>query len=71
MLELVHSSHRQPAPWAERSDRDLLLDVRGGDEAALNELIGRKTRPLLQMVTRILGDLEEARDVVQVTFFKV
>ncbi|HVT57355.1 MAG TPA: RNA polymerase sigma factor [Thermoanaerobaculia bacterium] len=71
MLELVYSSHRQPALWAETSDRDLLLAVRGGDEAALNELIGRKTRPLLQMVTRILGDLEEARDVVQVTFFKV
>lgn len=70
MLELVYSS-RQPAPWAEVSDRDLLLSLREGDEAALNELIGRKTKPLLQMVGRILGDQEEARDVVQVTFFKV
>src|SRR5262249_56852249 len=40
-------------------------------EAALNELIGRKTKPLLQLCQRILGDLEEARDVVQVTFFRV
>ncbi len=73
MLELVYSRRqsRQSPPWAEVSDRDLLFALREGDEAALNELIGRKTKPLLQLVTRILGDLEEARDVVQVTFFKV
>jgi RNA polymerase sigma factor (sigma-70 family) len=76
MLELVYSSRQSPlpqrAPWAETSDRDLLVALRdGGDESALNELIGRKTKPLLQLCQRILGDLEEARDVVQVTFFKV
>ena len=71
MLELVYSSTRQRVTWAERSDRELLLAVRDGDEAALNELIGRKTKPLIQLVQRILGDQEEARDVVQVTFFKV
>jgi RNA polymerase sigma-70 factor (ECF subfamily) len=53
------------------SDRELLLAVREGEEAALAELIARKTKPLLQATQRILGDLEEARDVVQVTFFKV
>src|SRR6185436_3254071 len=71
MLELVYSATRHRISWAERSDRDLLLAVRDGDETALNELIGRKTKPLIQLVQRILGDLEEARDVVQVTFFKV
>lgn len=71
MLELVYSSTRQRVTWAERSDRELLLAVRDGDEGALNELIGRKTKPLIQLVQRILGDPEEARDVVQVTFFKV
>jgi RNA polymerase sigma-70 factor, ECF subfamily len=70
MLELVYS-RRQTSPWAEVSDRDLLLALRGGDETALDALIGRKTKPLLQLVSRILGDMEEARDVVQVTFFKV
>jgi RNA polymerase sigma-70 factor (ECF subfamily) len=70
MLELVYS-RRQSSPWAEVSDRDLLLALRDGDESALDALIGRKTKPLLQLVSRILGDLEEARDVVQVTFFKV
>jgi RNA polymerase sigma-70 factor (ECF subfamily) len=76
MLRLVHSSRQAPlpqhAPWAEASDRELLLGIREGEEAALNELIGRKTKPLLQLCQRILGgDAEEARDVVQVTFFKV
>ncbi len=73
MIELVYSRRqsRLTPPWAEVSDRDLLFALREGDEAALDELIGRKTKPLLQLVTRILGDLEEARDVVQVTFFKV
>jgi RNA polymerase sigma-70 factor (ECF subfamily) len=75
MLRLVHSSHQAPvpqhAPWAEASDRELLVGVREGEEPALNELIGRKTKPLLQLCQRILGDAEEARDVVQVTFFKV
>jgi RNA polymerase sigma-70 factor (ECF subfamily) len=71
MLELVYSRSRQPASWTEATDRDLLLAIRDGDETALDELIGRKTKPLLQLVSRILNDLEEARDVVQVTFFKV
>jgi RNA polymerase sigma-70 factor (ECF subfamily) len=75
MLKLVYysrqSSAPQHAPWAEVSDRDLLMAVREGEEPALNELIGRKTKPLLQLCQRILGDVEEARDVVQVTFFKV
>jgi len=74
MLELVYTDRTDPRPrpaWAEATDRDLLLAIRGGSEAALNELIGRKTKPLLQLASRILGDLEEARDVVQVTFFKV
>ena len=71
MLELVYTRRTQPAPWADVSDRDLLQAIRKGDEAAFNELIHRKTKPLLQLVQRILNDTEEARDVVQVTFFKV
>ncbi|HEY8021162.1 MAG TPA: RNA polymerase sigma factor [Thermoanaerobaculia bacterium] len=71
MLELVVSNRAVRPCWQELTDRDLLVEVRDGSEAALNELIGRKTRPLLQLAQRILGDAEEARDVVQVTFFKV
>jgi RNA polymerase sigma-70 factor (ECF subfamily) len=75
MLRLVHTSRHTPvpqhAPWAEVSDRELLIGIRDGEEAALNELIERKTKPLLQLCQRILGDPEEARDVVQVTYFRV
>jgi len=76
MLRLVHSSRPsavppQVAPWVEASDRELLMGIRDGNERALDELVGRKTKPLLQLCQRILGDAEEARDVVQVTFFKI
>jgi RNA polymerase sigma-70 factor, ECF subfamily len=70
MLRLVHSNRQEASP-PPATDRELLQAVRRGDESALGELIERKTQPLLQFVQRILGDLEEARDVVQVTLFRV
>lgn len=57
--------------WAEASDRELLLAIGGDDESAFNALMARKTPPLLQLAYRMLGDREEARDVVQVTFLRV
>ncbi len=71
MPQLAYSVHRHRNQLAEASDRDVLLALRGGDEVALDELIGRKTGPLVQMVYRMVGDLEEARDVVQVTFLRI
>ena len=69
--QLAYSATRHRQGLSERSDKELLLAVREGDEMALDELIHRKTNPLLQTTYRILGDMEEARDVVQVTFFRV
>lgn len=71
MPELAYSANRHRAALVEADDRALLLAMREGDELALDELIGRKTGPLLQTVYRVVGDREEARDVVQVTFLKV
>jgi RNA polymerase sigma-70 factor, ECF subfamily len=71
MPELAYSATRHRRDLAEASDAALLAALRDGDEAALDELIARKTGPLVQLVHRILGDAEEARDIVQVTFFKV
>jgi len=71
MPELVFSAERHRATWAERTDRELLEGIQVDDEAALDELITRKTGPLLQLAFRILGDREEARDVVQVAFFRI
>lgn len=70
-IEIAYSADRHRAGLAEIGDRELVLALQDGDEAALDELIERKTKPLLQLAYRILGDREEARDVVQVTFFKV
>lgn len=71
MPELAYSATRQRATWSEATDLDLLAGVQAEDEGALDELIGRKTRPLVQLAYRILGDEEEARDIVQMTFVKV
>ncbi len=65
---LVYS---RPAAWTEASDRELLLAVGEGDEGAFDALMARKTGPLLRLAERMLGDREEARDVVQVTFLRV
>jgi RNA polymerase sigma-70 factor, ECF subfamily len=75
MPELVYSAAADRASRRERlreaDDRGLLFAMREGDEEALGELIRRKTRPLVQLATRILNDAEEARDIVQVTFVRL
>jgi RNA polymerase sigma-70 factor (ECF subfamily) len=65
------SSRKSSQEWLEAEDREVLLGIRAGDEVALAELVRRKTQPLTQVAYRVLGDLEEARDVVQVTFLKI
>ena len=68
---LVYSDRLERARSVEVTDLELLERLRSGDEIALDELIRRKTQPLLQVVFRVLGDLEEARDVVQVAFLRM
>src|ERR1044071_5006726 len=41
------------------------------DGAQMGEILKRFERPLLQYATRILGDSDRARDVVQETFVKL
>jgi RNA polymerase sigma-70 factor (ECF subfamily) len=69
--ELIHSQSRRRQELSGLSDRELLARLAGDDEQALAELVARKSQPLVQAVTRILGDAEEARDVVQVALFKL
>ena len=57
--------------WTEASDRELLLAIAADDETAFDALMARKTAPLMHLAQRMLGDREEARDVVQVTFLRV
>ncbi len=68
---LAYSRNDLRAQLREATDKELLCALRDGEEMALDELIERKTNPLLKLAFRILGDAEEARDVVQVTFFRL
>jgi len=69
--ELVHTTTHHRAVLAEATDRELLAALKRSDESALAELIARKTRPLVQMVARLIGDAEEARDIAQLTFLRM
>ena len=71
MPELIYSHERQRQVWSEVSDLALVRGIQAEDEDALDELIQRKTKPLIHLAQRILGDAEEARDIVQMTFVKV
>lgn len=71
MPELVYSEQRHHARLQEATDQELMQHLQRDDESALQLLIERKTKPLVQAVYRILGDLEESRDVVQITFLRV
>ncbi len=72
-MSKLHLAYTRPAArdWAEATDRELLLAVAGDDEAAFDALMTRKTPALMQLAYRMLGDREEARDVVQVAFLRV
>jgi RNA polymerase sigma-70 factor (ECF subfamily) len=71
MPELVYSRSRHQEELSRLTDRDLLSRLAADDELALAELVARKSGPLTQVVARIVGDAEEARDVVQVALFKL
>lgn len=71
MPELVYSENRHRQELAETSDRELLLALAKDDEAALDQLIRRKTPPILRLALRIVGNQEDARDVAQLTFLRV
>lgn len=68
---LAYSQRSRRALLREASDREVLAAMAAGEESALDELIERKTGALLSAAQRIVGDAEEARDIVQVGFFRM
>jgi RNA polymerase sigma-70 factor (ECF subfamily) len=54
-----------------RTDQDLISAVLSGDGAAFALLVQRHRPPLLEMACRILGQREEAEDVLQEVFMSV
>lgn len=53
------------------TDEVLVERCRGGDAAAFRSLVERYQRPLYNAAYRVLGNAEDARDVIQGTFMEV
>jgi len=54
----------------EPSDEELVLRCQGGDESAFEAVVARWNEPILQLATRLTGDLEEAKDIRQMALFR-
>jgi RNA polymerase sigma-70 factor, ECF subfamily len=52
-------------------DAQLMLRVQGGDREAFETLMTRYRQPVMNLVYRILGDLNEAEDICQNVFVQV
>lgn len=70
-MRLVYSRNQERERLRQADDRTLLLALKEGEEDALDELIDRKTGSLLKLISRMVGDAEEARDIVQITFVRL
>ncbi len=70
-MELVYSQSRHRVEVGQLPDRDLAIVARGGDAAAFETLVTRKTPAVVSIARRILGDAEDARDVAQMVFVRV
>jgi RNA polymerase sigma-70 factor (ECF subfamily) len=58
------------ADLAARSDQDIVVLARAGEETAYRELIRRYERPLFSLLYRMVRDRELAEDLAQETFVK-
>jgi len=54
----------------ETPDEDLVLRFQSGDASAFEAMVARWNEPILQLATRLTGDLEEAKDVRQMALIK-
>ena len=59
-------------PGGERmsSEWELIEKAKGGDQAALGELVDECWQPLFRFIAQKLGNVDEAQDVVQETFYR-
>lgn len=59
-------------PGGERmsSEWELIEKAKGGDQAALGELVDECWQPLFRFIAQKLGNADEAQDVVQETFYR-
>lgn len=54
-----------------RSDSQLMIDLCAGDEDAFSEVIRRFQAPIYSLLIRMLGNEEDAQELLQITFFRV
>lgn len=66
----AHDERPTPAD-RERRDRELMIALRDGSTAALEELMAVYWAPLVRWAARELGDEDLARDLIQETFVQV
>jgi RNA polymerase sigma-70 factor (ECF subfamily) len=60
-----------PSVRDERSDEDLMLALRTGDEGAFAELMRRHRGPIVNYVNRLIGDRDRSEDLAQEVFLRV
>jgi RNA polymerase sigma-70 factor (ECF subfamily) len=70
-MELVYSQNRDRQEAAGLPDRDLAIRARGGDMVSFETLVTRKTPAVVSLARRIVGNVEDARDVAQMVFLRV
>jgi RNA polymerase sigma-70 factor, ECF subfamily len=68
--ELAGTRPAAPAASTPEGDRDLVRRMAAGDEAALGDLYDRFTPLLHSVVLRIVGDADDAEEVVEETFWQ-
>lgn len=54
-----------------RSDSQLMIDLCNGDEDAFSEVIRRFQAPIYSLLIRMLGNEEDAQEMLQLTFCRV
>ncbi|MGD8376593.1 MAG: RNA polymerase sigma factor [Acidobacteriota bacterium] len=65
------SSSGRPLPGPDPLDEALLRRIRAGDVQALERLVERKRERALRLARHVVGDDDDAKDVVQMAFIRV
>jgi RNA polymerase sigma-70 factor (ECF subfamily) len=68
LKHLLQSKAGAPCEGISASEAELLQRLRGGDEAAFDELVRRFGGRMLSVARRLLGSEDDARDAVQEAF---
>jgi len=61
----------KPAEKDSRSDSQLMVDLCDGDEDAFSEIVRRFQSPIYSLLIRMTGNEEDAKELLQLTFFRV